>query len=332
LALGLWTVAQKFASFPPGDPRRTLGDHAKELFDRMDFSSFYDPQSGLIGGNLQASKGWRLESPRYQFGSEARSLYTIGYALKLFRKFPDAPLTALRKVPAEFVDLPSKKPIMTVWDGGVFQALLPRTLANEELYSPGLRKNAALVASYLFGHGPIVGLPNGVQAILPLGATASISSVRIGEDGQPKVEYSGKGGVKELEQSTNHDPIDGSLLVPHATLLAASVSPDPGYTRTLQRLSGIQVGNNKFYLPGFGFTASLRLSDDHAHESVAAVNSAAVGVDKGIELVSLLQILDPDGLSPSGRAMRENTETAQRLSQAFAVVQERWRRTLRTQE
>ena len=80
LAMALWTLKEVF-------PNNNIGHRAERLFDRMNFSVYYDPSSGLIGGNLKYENGtWVREAYNFaNLGSEARSLYGAGWALGLFR-------------------------------------------------------------------------------------------------------------------------------------------------------------------------------------------------------------------------------------------------------
>lgn len=84
LALPLWAVKEKL-------PTTDAGRRAARLFEKLDFSSFYDPASGLMGGNLKFQNGaWELEKYRFDnAGSEARSIYSLTWALGLLRSKPD---------------------------------------------------------------------------------------------------------------------------------------------------------------------------------------------------------------------------------------------------
>ncbi len=331
LALGLWTLAERLHNDP--DPiARKLAERADRLFQGMDFSLFYDPHSGLVGGNLKrgldpSNPKWTLEEYRYHFGSEARSVYLLGYAFGLFKKYPLSALeSALSKVPVEMASHRGRQH-MQVWDAGIFQALLPKLLLNEERYSDFLGASLATVGRYVLLGGPAVEGRDG-SFPLPAGYSACVTDVKKSSDGKLDISYTGKAGFSPLKVSSNTDPVQEDVVAMHAVLLAATLFPML-YAPRLERTEQIDGGGNQLYLPGFGWVDSIRFVTGKNGKAEARPNSAGVGIDKAIELLALLQMLEPDGLGESGRALAENETANRRLSRAYEVMERRQQQTTR---
>lgn len=317
LALALWTVAEQFQ----GTPR---GEKARELFNQMDFSTFVDEKSGWLGGNLKSNSKegkttWELEPYRYHFGSEARSAYLAGYALGLFRNPEKEALLVkgMQTVPIETKGNKNKSSLL-VWDGGVFQSLLPRLLLNEEIYSPRLLTSAKETGKGLIRDA----IPVQPGLKIPAGFSAAVTEIKRSEDGKIEILYDGKVGNPRFQSRQNPDLTRQDLVTTHAIFLGASTNP-LNFAPTLSKLENLKSGDNKFYLEGFGWVDSVRVEGP---ENQYDVNSAGVGVDKGIEAIALLQILDPQGLSVSGKAITNNEKVKARLQSLYRVVESRWER------
>jgi hypothetical protein len=179
LAFGLWVVAQAYRNVDP-----ELSGTAKRLFERMDFSDFFNKDTNLIGGNMRpvgeilskAIKGdpqgkYVRDAFDYKyFGSEARSLYALGWALGLYRKAETEVANFDRRIlnqgisgtVAEISTLnyPSGPlRVLRTWDGGGFQALLPAVLVREDFYSPILRELHRNYAQRLLNDASDLGVP-----------------------------------------------------------------------------------------------------------------------------------------------------------------------------
>ena len=170
--------------------------------------------------------------------------------------------------------------------------------------------------------GPYIAQGSGDGFHLPSGNSAAVSEVTVGPDGQVKIHYSGKVGYTPLKVSANPEAVDGSLVTFHAVLLGATTSPVLFASR-LARAEGLRSGHERAYLPGFGWVDSVRVDLGKGGAGVVRINSAGVGVDKGIELLCLLQMMAPHGLSESGRALARNPAVNARLARVFQIIESR---------
>jgi hypothetical protein len=315
LSLALWTIAQKFKG-------TSKGQLAQKLFDRMNYSPFYDPKTKLIGGNLHFEENagkpqWKLEDFRYHFGSEARSVYVLGYALGLF-KTPGANSAAIREslgiVPIEFT---KEDKILKVWDGGIFQELLPQLLVGESLYSPVMKKSAHNLILRMNKDSLPLNTPSGT-IYLPPGYSAGVEEV-IKKEGKLKIIYNGKVGYLPLVSEKNNDPVKSNAITAHSVLLAAVVDP-LNFAPALRNMEKVESGTYKWYLPKFGWTDSIHLSEGKGGMKTPTVNSVGVGVDQGIATLALMKILNSTTLSVSGLALNHDLITQQKLREAYSII------------
>ena len=176
---------------------------ASDLFKRMDFSMFYDSQTGLLFGNfIYQNNQWVSEPYHYRhIGSEARILYPVGWSLGLFKKLygkMDFYELALSKMYIEFFGWEhqgQKRPIMKTWDGGAFQLLLPQLLINEDSYSQTLSDSFKTYAEFIIEKG----------IIEKAGAWYAYNGNRIGQGRENVKEYlkANPETAKELEKNLN---------------------------------------------------------------------------------------------------------------------------------
>ncbi|MGK5084672.1 hypothetical protein WDW37_15360 [Bdellovibrionota bacterium FG-1] len=229
-------------------PQSQIGTLAGRLFQRMQFSSLYDRDSGLFHGGLrlQPQGKWKVDSWTYQyFGSESRTLYAVAYALGLVndRNF----LKKLFASSSKEVFLWNGKPLLGLWDGGTFQLLLPRLLLHEELYSSRFREFYQSYLDFVIHEGIRRGLP------LP----ASHSASEFAND------YNGKSGSPYLVSSDNQDILDPKLLEqwdavisPHAVIMTWAIEPGL-IDSALERAEVLGSSETKFYHATLGWMDGL---------------------------------------------------------------------------
>jgi hypothetical protein len=299
LAIAIWTAAQTFS----GDD---VGLQARSLFDRMEFSPFYHSKDGLVAGSLRydpKTRSWAPAAWTYgDFGSEARSLYTAGFALGVFKELP-------RAIDALHMELfpSSHGNILRVWDGGIFQELLPALLLDEPTYSTEIAESAAALGSYL----------REVGGKFPAAYSASQTGVET---------YNGQQGVLRLATTLNpavcvpeQAAVWQSVFTTHAAMLAAAMSDPDEYAPAFQALSSYTDGARSMYNKGIGFSDGLYVAKAPGHRE-GEIIPVVLSLDKGMEALSLLRILDPSGLGPSAAAFAADPVARARLSAAYRLV------------
>ena len=340
LAIAIWTVAQTF-------PHEKFGKSAQALFNKIDFSPFYHPKDGLAGGNLKydpTSRTWALEVPKPppqdplklgqalppfpepwtygDFGSEARSIYTAGYALGLFKEEGTDPKFVARAIDSLHMELsPSKNgKIMRVWDGGAFQELLPALYMNEGAYSSTLAESASAYGSYILElgkqQGHVVPGTDG-KVFFP----AAYSASQTGRDS-----YNGQQGVLHLSTTLNKgvcDPVAAhnweSVYTTHAAMLAASMSDPDQFAPSFQAIEKLTDGKNKMYNAGIGFSDAVHVKGDADHKEGEIV-PVVLSLDKGMEAYAMMRMKDRSTLGPSAAAFAANPAVRNRLETAYSAV------------
>ncbi len=315
LALALWTVAETYkTSFI--EEEVALAKDAWDLFSSMDFSIFFDAEQNLIGGNLKAtSNGWVLEAYRYHLGSEARSIYFLGYALNLFKRIAEEDLLlGVSKAHLETVESPNG-PLFRVWDGGIFQYFLPSLLIGEKRYLSGFEASQKNVWRTL-------NLEPALSCGLRPMSSATLFEVDLSSDHQSarSLAYLGKAGHPWLKEKGNDDEIYEDIFVPHAVLLAGMEDKK----EVLDLLSGIKNCQDRelaaAYLEDFGFVSSVDLALPKPK-----VVPGAVGIDKTIEALTLFSLLTEDKLSPSARQLALHPGVQERLARVYSIFEKRLR-------
>lgn len=302
LALALWTIKENFSD-------SQIGIDARELFNRMDFSVYLDETSGLIGGNLKYQNGtWIKEEYNYSnLGSEARSLYSAGWALGLFKNKDMNELhvkKGLASTQAEVFQSPEGA-ILKLWDGAAFQLFFPKIFIGEENYSPllkGMFKNAG---QYMVADGFRKGLS----------FPAAHSPVRTSVEGTGRATYQDKTGNMDLVSSQNRDVVDphfnkywDKVFAPYALFMAAT--SDISLISNFTKIEKIKTGENPLYSEQMGWMDSL----DVFQNKDGLVVNAQESLNQGMIALSLLQIQSKDQMSLSARTLFKNPMISRKLN------------------
>jgi len=328
LALALWAASAAY-------PHHAVGQIAEELLARMDFSAFYDPESGLAAGNLHfADHRWSRESWRYDyFGSEARSIYVLGKALGLFRKYTHIPdrLFWAKALDAMLLETVWKKvhgydvEILRTWDGGTFQMLLPEILLNESAYSQKLATLFRNFSRFIIEDGQ-------TSAFIPAAHSASsFATINDGGFGDLPV-YNGKSGHLDLVATTNVDTGDHSarelwnmVVTPHAVFLAATALPER-YAAILENLEDLGQGHAPLYDPHLGWMDGIHVHGKYQNQVVPLV----LALDQAMIALAIQQMTAEDGRSTTGRILSADPDLRQRIAVFYELVDEKLARLVPT--
>ena len=310
LALALWTLKETVTT-------TSLSQRAEGLLNRMDFSAYYDPASGLIGGNLRyANKVWIRESYNFaNLGSEARALYILGPALGLFRKLKTDEAFFRRALSALKIEMVGAGDVaaLRLWDGAAFQLFFPKIFINEELYSPRFRQMFVRAGDLMVEEGQRRGLAtpaaHSPSFVFNESTSSSLSEFR----------YKDKTGNLVVVSTDARDKHDATLAMewestftPYALFMAATANP----SRILPFFHGIESlgsGNSKLYDRVFGWMDAYHLEGNYTNQAVPV----QLALNQGMIALSLLQIGSVDGLSPSGRALWRNAEVRTTLAMFY---------------
>lgn len=319
LALALWTVARDFRTEP-------VGVKASVILKQMDFKSFFHPDTGLMGGYMEpdADGHWVLQKWNYQFfGSEARSIASIGYAIGLFDE-KDFVQKSASSYDIEYFNWredaakPTRK-ILRTWDGGVFQLLLPQILIDEARYSDSLKSTFENFADFIVDKQTREKLPT----------PAAFSASQAGDEGiscGPTLGcYNGQAGILELVAAQHRAQDEPSLkaqweavFTPHALFLAATRKPD-FYAGILKTLEQISDRTSTLYHSDLGWMDGYRLRGPY-RDSVIPVQLA---LDQEMILLSTAAILSGDGLSPAARTLNTDASSSARLRAYYEALEAR---------
>jgi hypothetical protein len=310
LAIALWTIHETF-------PKTSISHRARLLFERMNLSAFYDKKTHLIGGNLKPVDGrWEHESYRFSyFGSEARALYSAGWALGLFRdlklsdRFPKSALDAIKIETFKS----QQGHLLKLWDGSAFQLFFPKLFVGEELYSASM--------SAMFSSAGRFMIAEAGHRRIPVPAAHSASRMRISDTDGPDLEsaYRDKSGNIAMVSSSNDDIQNRRLrrswnatMTPNALMMAATSNPNK-FIPLFAQMESMRSSEGHFYLAGFGFMDGIHVKG----QSKGEVVPAQLSLNQGVSALSLLEMLSPDGLTPGARAMFANTEVRRRLQNFY---------------
>ena len=310
LAIALFTIQEKF-------PQREIGRRARQMFARMNFSVFYEPTSGLIGGNLRHANGqWFKEEYNFtHFGSEARLLYSAGWALGLFRDYGTGEELAQKSIAAiKFEMVPyGEDELLKLWDGSAFQLFFPMIFMAEQKYSPRMKSVFSATADLMISEGVRRGLG------VPAAHSAGRASIH---DGTQEPTYKDKAGDRSLVSADNNDLNDprlskswDSTFAPYALFMAAAIDPDK-FKSTWRNLETISSGGNRLYVRGMGWMDGLHVSGPYKGQVVPA----QLALNQGMIALSLLQMQSADGMNVGARAMFENPQVHARLSRFYAMI------------
>lgn len=272
---------------------------AASIFKRLNFMSLYDPHTGLFsGGFYYLNDRWNLERWNYDyFGSEGRSLYSIGHAIGLIQD-PHFPAKTIKSMMLE-----TNGNLLRLWDGGAFQMLLPRLLVKEEMYSDVMQNFFMAYANFV--------LKEGQRLQLPVPASHSASQVSIHD-------YNGKAGNPALVATQNQD-IEvpylrqkwDAVFTPHAAFIALPIMPKE-ITQSLQNAENLGE-DFKFYVEGLGWLDGLHLKGSEKGKVVPVYLS----LDQTMIALSLAQVLAPDQMTVGNRALFEHPEANYRIQNFY---------------
>lgn len=306
LALALWTLKENF-------PGTSFGKTARFLFERMNFSVFYDADSGLIGGNLRFNgEKWIREEYNFShFGSEARLLYSVGWALGLFKNYSqekDFIEKAFKQMQIE-TEESTHGALLKLWDGALFQLYFPKIFINEELYSTEMRGFYDSAARLIIAEGHRRGLE--IPAAHSPGRSDSMT-------------YKDKSGIKRLISSHNRD-VDNeplflsweNLVTPHALFMAATTNPEV-FAAAISAARSIRLEDRAFYHRDMGWMDALVLKQNSEPDIIPA----QLSLNQGMIALSILQMSHPTGLSLSSRSLFQNPEIRKRLQIFYKLLDE----------
>lgn len=307
LALALWTAKETLAG-PPADA-------ASDLFAPMNFSVFLDPETFLVGGNLRHESGnWVREAYNFShLGSEARALYSAGWALGLFKDhtepfFFEMVLDALT---LEIYNSP-EGPLLSLWDGAAFQLFFPELFLKESLYSSWLDQVTRNMGPYWRAEGQRRGL------ISPAAHTAVRATV--GEN-EGRSAYQDKSGNRDLVSRDNKDLQDSryqahwdTLLAPHALFMAATKNRT--LLKELSILRQLYFQDGPLYHFKWGWMDALHVAGNLKGQVVPV----QLALNQGMLALALVSLQSADGLTPSARALQRNSEVRRKLQQFYHLL------------
>jgi|GEM_PF-1235507 len=297
LAMSLWVMSQS----APDIESKIM---AKKMFERMDFSFLYDEKTGLFYGGAYVKDGqWKIEEWKYNdFGSEARSLYGMGYAIGII-KDKNFMQKSVANLKAEM-----NGPMLKLWDGGAFQLLLPRLFVNEEKYSKKLKESFLAYSKFILKEGE----KNGYKTPAAFSASQACEG------------YNGKSGSPDLVSSRNDDLRHhnhrekwDAVFTPHAAILAAASIPEE-FIYALK--SAETLGHNgPLYRPGLGWLDGHTLKG----KNEGMVVPVFLSLNQGMIALSLSQILAEDGMTVANRTSYQNDEVRKKLEEFYREVDEK---------
>lgn len=307
LAYAIWVTAHSYSD-------AAISAQANTLFERMDFSVFYDSRDGhgdghgdglMRGGLWYNGTDWTAEEWKYSyFGSEGRSLYSLGWALQLVRdpQFLDKAFHSFTSDTFLWSDQGVNRPLLGLWDGGAFQLLLPTLLINERADSK-LGPMFVNYAHYVQAEGVRLGLD----------VPAAFSACRFLDY------YNGKAGSPGLVSRSNHD-IDvpalrdawDEVFTPHAAFLAAPGDRE-NFAKVFSRIEAIHSGHDSLYRTGIGWMDGYYVKGPNKGKVVPVV----LALDQAMIALSIAEILSPDGMTIGARTIEGNAEVRARLRQYY---------------
>lgn len=314
MALALWVLANDHH-----DP--SIRSRAKVLFDRMNFSKFLYQDTQLVRGGL--SETWAYK----HFGTEARSIYSAGWPMGIFKKqtieqgkavespfeqTPEQRKTMLGSLWFEVAELPIEQRTidsLATWDGGAFQLFLPELLVGESSRSFKFKNYFDNFSRFVENETRRRGLS------APAAHSASQFCITDCE-GVPR--YNGKAGSLKLASKFNNDPKTpylGSMweavFTPHAGILTLLASD-----RLLHMLTQAES------LPGL-YDSRIGWADGYwvgapRQNEVVPVQLA---LDQQMIAMTLSRLLSDDNQSVSQRALNRNSAIKSKLNQFYESVE-----------
>jgi hypothetical protein len=310
LAFALWAVGE-------AGPASARVD-ARTLFSAMKLDFFYDPQDGLFVGGARWKDGRLVrEEWKYRYlGSEARSLYSIGWALGLVHD-PDFIAKSTESLEADLFERNEigygREELLGLWDGGAFQLLLPRLLISEERYLPRLGKMFKAYGRYVLEEGKRLGFP----------VPASYSACQL-----DLFSYAGRAGSLSLVTPRDPDTANPGLranwegvFTPHAAFLAAPLMAHE-FSQALEAAEGqVDAQATPLYRPGLGWMDALHVRGEHAGQVVPV----QLSLDQ--EMIALaasqteeMSLNEGTRMTEGARLLHANALTRARLTDFFQAI------------
>lgn len=308
LCLALWTLSQT------EQLTDATKNKARQLFDRMDFSIFLDKSSQLLRGNFNWTNGaWVAENYFYShYGSEARILYILGYALNLFKSAYfnlDVALKNLR------IEIASENKLL-LWDGGAFQLFLPELLIGESQYSPQMKRFFESYSQSAENYG--ANKTN--KQKLPAAFSASFSfNQALG------LIYKGQAGLLAFTTPMNTASLNSptkeeweDTLTPHAYYLQSLFSNHESWD-SFHQLMNFSDEKLSFYEDNSGWKDALYLGSSASNKIVPV----QIALDQGMILLSAEKLRSIDFKTSSSRALFNNQQTRDRLTEYYKKLNTR---------
>lgn len=249
-------------------------EKAKYLLHRMSFAEMYDPSTKMYHGEIDANTGIKSEFHYPLLFSETRS---IVYAGIRYFDMPTESLFSLCKYapPGEVAPSGMRPSDLRTFGGAMFEAMLPKQLFPEDLWSPHMQQAGLNVVESQIRHGEEYN--HGYWGFSPC------------EHADPKVGYRTYGTP---EYSISPYGVEGTI-TPHAVALAVIMVGK----RAIRQLIRQEEDFPGLYDSRYGFTdsANIRVSDDGKQERLVAGHILAL--DAMMTTIGLFSGLTQGGLA-----------------------------------
>ncbi|MEY4616833.1 MAG: hypothetical protein RJB66_1793 [Pseudomonadota bacterium] len=309
LVLALWVLGEiKVKKF-------SLSQRALQLSRRFNWEELIDPTTGLVRGGLSYDGTQFHPAPWFysHAGSEARTLYSVGYAIGFVKK-----QVSEKALTWEFHHQRSFGEMMRTWDGGVFQMLLPELLIRESRYSRRLKSAFHNFSRFALAQSEGAPVPL-LHSACQLGPLDFVSWQR-NDCGVDQPCYLGRSGHKELISHANTDRLEPSdqemrerASTLHAVFLAALFEPR-AYLTALKKTEGISSEGYSLYHSQMGWMDSIHVSGPHKNKVVPMVLS----LDQGMAALAMVRMSSQDGDNVVSRTLAANPMAAKRLRTIYA--------------
>lgn len=104
------------------------------------------------------------------------------------------------------------------------------------------------------------------------------------------------------------------VFTPHAAVMAATSNPSE-MAPMLAAVEKLRSGQNLMYRPGFGFMDGYHVKGVYEGQVIPV----QLSLDQGMIAIALEQIQSQDGLSTTGRLLRDNDEVRSRLDEFYRL-------------
>lgn len=319
LALSLWLTTKTL-------PGTGAAKEAQKILSKMNFSEFLKDSEGQVHGVLKPTGpngSYQPAEYTYRYwGAEARSLYSLGYAMKLFKDhdLSDFPKKSSESVVIECTPaLPKNSigPILKTWDGGAFQLLLPDILYSESTFS-ATTKNA------LENYAKFLRLEQSKRSLLfPPASSASQFSLENCQTWADTPTYVGFSGLPFLtpswrELSSDEKAWHNRVMTPHALLLAAVHDLDH-FKKEIRAATTYQDKRYKSYYPEYGFADGIHIAGPHKGRVVPA----QLSLDQGMIALAIEKIQAGDNHTLLSRTLNQDPEIRTRLHSYYRVMEDK---------